>query len=174
MINILFLTVIAILQSFPYDWIIDGIEPSFKKESRFMYKQILVATDLMDNSQLVVERAIQLHQQFNCPLFLLHVIELPATSVYAGALGFADFPDPITDDAKLVMKSLADQFNIEEDQQVIKIGPIAGTIAATAKETNTDLIVIGTHGSHGWLHLFSSTANAILHNVECDVLTIHN
>ena len=45
-------------------------------------------------------------------------------------------------------------------------------IHATAKELGTDLIVVGSHGRHGFALLMGSTANGVMHGAHCDVLAV--
>jgi len=40
------------------------------------------------------------------------------------------------------------------------------------KKHNTDLVIVGSHGRHGVRLLLGSTANAVLHGAECDVLAV--
>ena len=45
-------------------------------------------------------------------------------------------------------------------------------ILRLAKELDTNLIVIGSHGREGIQRLLGSTANAVLHGAPCDVLAV--
>ena len=48
----------------------------------------------------------------------------------------------------------------------------ATEIHAYADEAGVDLIVLGTHGRHGWRLMMGSTANAVLHGTHCNVLAV--
>jgi universal stress protein A len=54
----------------------------------------------------------------------------------------------------------------------VGIGAPANQIVDTATATDADLIVVGSHGKHGLGLLLGSTANGVLHQAECDVLTV--
>lgn len=136
-----------------------------------MYKNILVATDLMDNANDLLNKATAVAKQNNAELHLVHVIEPPISAEYAAALGFAAFPDPDTDDARTVLKTLAEAFSIDEEHQHVLVGPVANQTVNLAQSLNCDLILIGSHASHGIEDLLGSTANAILDEAQCDVLT---
>jgi universal stress protein A len=52
------------------------------------------------------------------------------------------------------------------------MGNPADEIHNMANEIQADLIVIGKHGQSGLKLLLGSTANAVLHGVNCDVLAV--
>jgi universal stress protein A len=54
----------------------------------------------------------------------------------------------------------------------VRVGPPGPTIDAVAAEVGAELVVIGSHGHHGFLGLFGSTAKAVLRSVTCDVLCV--
>ena len=37
---------------------------------------------------------------------------------------------------------------------------------------NIELIVVGSHGRHGFSLIFGSTSNSVLHGAQCDVLAV--
>jgi len=67
---------------------------------------------------------------------------------------------------------LCEPFAIPPEAQHIVLGRAADQIHELAKTQNADLIVIGSHGHHGWRILLGSTANAVLHAAAVDVVTI--
>jgi universal stress protein A len=54
----------------------------------------------------------------------------------------------------------------------IILGAPGSEIRELAKATKADLIVIGSHGRHGFSLLLGSTANAVLHDAGCNVLAV--
>ena len=57
-------------------------------------------------------------------------------------------------------------------ERLVRHGHPAEQIHGVAKELGADLIVIGTHGRHGFALLLGSTANAVLHGARCDILAV--
>ena len=55
--------------------------------------------------------------------------------------------------------------------QVLDGEPAAALHAHAAH--HGDLVVVGSHGRHGWRLLFGSTPNAVVHGTPCDVLAVH-
>ena len=139
-----------------------------------MYQSVLLATDLMASSHDIVLQAKQVADVFQAKCFIVHVIEPPASTIYAAALGFAEFVDPATEDAKTTLKTLADELTIPEEQQFVKVGSIRNEINKLALELKVDLIIIGSHSKTGFSHILGSTANGVLHTAHCDVLTLRH
>lgn len=137
-----------------------------------MYHKILFATDLMHNSQNFAHQAKRIAEHFSGELSVLHIIEPPSSAVYAASLGFAKYPEPVKDDAQLVLSTLCDEIDIPKSHQRVEVGSVKQCIISVADEIGADLIIIGCHGQAGWSHLLGSTANAVLHHAHCDVITL--
>jgi universal stress protein A len=136
-----------------------------------MYQHILFATDLTDVSEPAARRAWEIANQYDGSLYLIHCIEpLPAY----GAPGFTDITSPYIDGAKKEMAELGSKLRVPEDKQFVVVGSIKQEVLAKAKEISADLLVVGTHGRHGLARLLGSTANAIAHGADIDVLMIRS
>jgi universal stress protein A len=134
-----------------------------------MYQRILVATDLSEHGNETVRKAWELANQFDARLYIVHAIEpIPAY----GYEGITVIESPYIDHAKDELKKLADNYSIPEENQFTLIGPIKFEVLNKAKELNADLIVVGSHGHHGLTRLLGSTANAIMHGAECDIVMV--
>lgn len=135
------------------------------------YSKILVATDLSEDTQPTIEKAIQLAQSFEAKLFLIHVIEpIPAY----GYPGIADLESPLIDHAKEEMKQLSKRYAIPESNLKVEFGSVKTQVLHIAQNDNIDLIIVGSHGKHGLTPLLGSSASAIVNGAECDVLTIRH
>ena len=137
-----------------------------------MYARILHATDLSENHFHMCQQAVEIAKRFNAKLYLLHVIEPPASLQLAQGLGFAEFDKPRTDDAKTVMSVLGDALNIPLDQQFVEIGSIKMHVLEKVNALDCDLIIIGSHTPNNMPAFLGSTAHAVIHQATCDVLTI--
>ena len=62
--------------------------------------------------------------------------------------------------------------SIPVNQQWVELGTPGHDIVRVADENNVDLIIVGSHGRHGFKRLLGSTANAVLHHAHCDVLAV--
>ena len=102
----------------------------------------------------------------------MHVIEPPASLQLAQGLGFAEFDQPVKEDAQAVMKTLGDALNIPETQQFVEVGSIKVNILDKVAELACDLVIIGSHTPSKLPAFLGSTAHAVVHHALCDVLTL--
>lgn len=137
-----------------------------------MYTNILHATDLSENHFEMCRQAIAIAESFHAKLYLLHVIQPPASLQLAQGLGFAEFDHPIKDDAEAVMRVLGEALNIPVDQQFVEIGSIKMNILEKVSELACNLIIIGSHMPSKLPAFLGSTAHAVVHHAPCDVLTL--
>jgi len=136
-----------------------------------MYKHILFATDLTDETEYVINKVKTMCGYSSAKLSIVHVVEpLPGYS-YA-YLGIEDIEGQLLNEARQSMEKLAGRLNVAKDGQHVEVGPTKTKILKIADEVNADLIICGSHGRHGLSLLLGSTANAILHGAKCDVLTV--
>jgi len=137
-----------------------------------MYKNILFATDLSNEHSHLTQKAADVAKLFKAKLFLLHVIELPATVQIAQGLGFTELANPVKDDAQTVLAMMGETCNIPLDQQFVEIGSVRDQVFQKVKELNCELIIIGSHSPGSLPSLLGSSAHAIVHHAPCDVLTL--
>ncbi|WP_372748325.1 universal stress protein [Litorivivens sp.] len=141
------------------------------------YSNILVAVDLSDEAEQVLEEAAALAARYQAEISVIHV---------AHALTFyGDFPyyaSPLDSELynqeeirKILFKELdklAEPFDITRGSIDVRFGYPPDEIVAKAKHDHADLIVVGSHGRHGIRLLLGSTANSVLHHAECNVLAV--
>lgn len=137
-----------------------------------MYTNILHATDLSENHFNMCQQAVDIAKCFHAKLYLLHVIEPPASLQLAQGLGFAEFDHPIKDDAVSVMRVLGEALNIPANQQFVEIGSIKMQVLSKVNELDCSLIIIGSHTPGNLPAFLGSTAHAVVHHAVCDVLTL--
>lgn len=136
-----------------------------------MYKHILLATDLTNETDYIIEKVRGMRGFTGARLSIIHVVEpLPGYS-YA-YLGIEDIEGQLIDEAKASLAKLGEQLAVDAKDQWVEVGPTKSKILDVAQDIGADLIVCGSHGRHGLSLLLGSTANAILHGAKCDVLTV--
>lgn len=137
-----------------------------------LYKNILLAVELNSQSDKVpTQKAVELAKQFGAKLSVVHAIE--HISSYGAAYGIAvgaDIEGILLKTANKEMGKLGKKLNVAAKDQIVKFGPAKVVILEEAKRIKADLIVVGSSGMHGVRFLLGTTANAVLHAAECDVL----
>lgn len=137
-----------------------------------MYRHILLATDLAPDTGPVAERAATLAAT-GARLSLVHVIE-PLALAYGAEMpvDLASLQEEIARQARGQLESLAHRLGVSGSDTVLAHGNVAREILRVAKERNVDLVVIGSHSRRGLALLLGSTANAVMHQAHCDVLSV--
>lgn len=140
------------------------------------YTHVLVAVDLTDTAELVINKALQFITPGETDLTLIHTID------YLPYMGFGEtalitptysIPDEeLLNAAREPIKQLQEKLGLDSSTLVMEIGNASVEIVRYADENKVDLIVIGSHGRHGVKLLLGSTANAVLHHANCDVLAV--
>lgn len=140
-----------------------------------MYENVIVAIDLSDASEKVVNKALELVAGDASKLALVHAVEPIPASWGAGAyyaIGPLEFQQRIIDHAKQKIGEIASKAGLTGKQHVL-LGTPVYEIRKLVKELKADAIVIGSHGYGGWKLLLGSTSNKVIHGATCDVLTVH-
>lgn len=141
------------------------------------YQHILAAVDLSPESKQVLGRARAEADKHGARLSVVTVVK-PLTQVYGGidvaplAGATISFEEQALDQARRLLAVLAPDYGIAEGDMHVVLGSPAYAIRDLASQLGVDLIVIGTHGRHGLGLLLGSTANAVLHGVDRDVLVV--
>lgn len=138
------------------------------------YNNILVAVDLTDESNIVVDKARQLAKLYAGQLSLVHVME-PIAGGYAVEVTSVDIEGLHQEAAKHARSSLltlGGNLDIPQHRLYNLLGQPAREIRELAKEIKADLIVMGGHGKHGWELLFGSTSSEVSHGTNCDLLIV--
>src|SRR5436190_23140487 len=136
-----------------------------------MYKNILFATDLSDDTEYVIKKVRAMRDFTGARLSMLHVVE-PMPGYSYAYLGIEDIEGQLIEEARTALSKLASELSVDKKDQWVEVGPTKSKIHTVAQNIGADLIICGSHGRHGLSLLLGSTANAILHGAKCDVLTV--
>lgn len=138
------------------------------------YKHILVAVDVCDNFNPLLEKATELAKaaQGNAKISVIHVVEpVYYPENYMGGL-VVDVHQKSIDFAVEELSSVKTDFGIADADIHVVTGRHATAIHEFAEESDVDLIMVGSHGKHGLQLLLGSTASAVLHGAKTDVLAV--
>ena len=139
------------------------------------YRHILVAVDFTPEHTQVTDRAVWLAKQTGAQLSLIHVVEFVHVDL-ANELVLPqdmELQTRILETAETKLKEIAETLEVTgQVQQWVELGATKLEIHRVAEEQEVDLIVLGSHSRHGIGLLLGSTANAVLHGAQCDVLAV--
>lgn len=141
------------------------------------YRHVLAAIDLSDEAREVLDRARKLADDHKARLSVCTVVK-PLTQVYGGLDMMAytqasvNFEQEAMKQAQEQAQEMAATVKVDAADVHVCVGAPATEVVDTAKSLDADLIVVGSHGKHGLGLLLGSTANGVLHQAACDVLTV--
>ena len=139
------------------------------------YRKILVAVDTTDEADDILTAAKDVLNDENGAISIVCVIK-PLTGFYVDMYSvLGDTPDvesQAVDRTTNWLSDLASRHGVNADEVNVIIGTPAVEIRKMAEHMGADLIVIGTHGQHGLGLMLGSTANSVLHGVQCNVLAV--
>ena len=143
----------------------------------FTVSSILVPTDFSENAQQALGLAKEIARGTSATLHLIHIVEpvvYPADWSYA-QVGFADIEQELQQNAESELTKLAESLKADGFDVATAVcrGRASDEICAYAKEKNTSMLAIGTHGRSGLEHfLFGSTTERVLRKSPCPVLSV--
>lgn len=141
------------------------------------YRHVLAAIDLSEEAREVLERARQVADEHKAKLSVCTVVK-PLTHVYGGLDMMAytqatvNFEQEAVQQARAQAATESSKVKVAAEDVHVSVGAPATEVVEAAKTLGADLIVVGSHGKHGLGLLLGSTANGVLHQAECDVLTV--
>ncbi len=132
-----------------------------------MYKNILLATDLVRTGDNVAQKAMQLARLCGARLAIVYVIEPIST------FGFPLVVDIGTEGvkhAKDALQQLGRELSVAPGDLYVRTGSPKKEVLQLAEELSADLIVVGDQGRFGLSQVLGSTAMGVLHGCRCDVV----
>ncbi|MEH6444158.1 MAG: universal stress protein [Oceanospirillaceae bacterium] len=138
-----------------------------------VYPRILLAVDLSDESDQLINKTCNIATNNNAELTVIHVIE-PLSFAYGGdvPMDLSTTQDQLSEHATKNLAEFCEKLQYPVADQLVITGHTESEIHRVAEEKSIDLIVVGSHGRHGLALLLGSTANGVLHGAPCDVLAV--
>lgn len=140
------------------------------------YTHIVVAIDFSKSADQVLSKACIIAERDKARLSLLHVVE------YLPPMDFTNEPllvnnwlvdeEVLMERAKTFLQDLSKKHHLKNAGLEVRVGTPKHEISIFVKDQQCDLVIMGSHGRHGISLLLGSTANAVLHAMPCDILTI--
>ena len=134
------------------------------------YKQLLVAVDLTDESNDLLEQSLDIASRTDASITICHVFK-PIHHAYINKLTLStrlqEAEEKAEREAEQLLAQLGCYYDIDPVHRHLRRGHPADEIHKLADELASDLIVVGSHGK-----LSGSTANGVLHGAKCDALAV--
>jgi nucleotide-binding universal stress UspA family protein len=140
-----------------------------------LINKILIPYDFSETADLSLEHAIFMAKLFKAEITLLHIVETVSfTSAISHALGGFEKKIETATNEKLdqLARDIHEKSGISLNVRT-EVGRIYKKICAVAKEMDTDIIVMGTHGLSGY-EKFSVGTNTsrVVQEAPCPVLSV--
>ena len=137
-------------------------------------KRILVPVDFSEDSGKALHYAVSFAKQFSAEILLLHVAQPPVylEGTVVAVAGVTD--ESLRNAAIEQLGEWRDHVaHLRGLKTSVRTGSPYHEIIREAEETNTDLIIIGTHGRSGLARMFiGSTAERVVRHAPCPVLVV--
>lgn len=142
-------------------------------------KKIACCVDFSENAKAAFETALELAENFQAKLYILHVLP----PVFNPVLPDSEYVFPEQPKDALIIKveeriqqeygSLVGQ---EVDSRTVVLdGHISSEIIRFLRDEDIDLVVLGSYGASGMgLVLFGSVANRVSHKAPCSVMIVRH
>ena len=142
--------------------------------------RILVPTDFSKHSHNALTYAAAFAEKFGAELYLLHVVQDLALFIPEAVSVAPPVTPPIEQMTAAVKEALQRAVREEKlDRFTVHCEVREGTpfyeIIQFAKESDIDLIIMGTHGHSGLVHvLLGSVTEKVVRKAPCPVLTVRD
>jgi nucleotide-binding universal stress UspA family protein len=157
-----------------------GLGTLGKRSTTIALKHVLVPTDFSKASEIALAYGEALGRAFGCALHVLNVTRNLFT--VSGIEGYVIDPTGLQHEMEHAARKQLDALIGDEDRRTLNVTTVllasdtpARAIVSYAKESVTDLIVIGTHNHHGLAHwLRGGVAAEIVRLAPCPVLIVRH
>lgn len=140
----------------------------------FHIKKILIPFDFSETAELSLEHAVFMAKLFKAEITLVHIVEtVTFTSAISHAL--SGFEKKVETASNEKLQELADKLHLENGIKVsviTEVGRIYKKIVQVAKQSHTDVIVMGTHGAGGASNVIGSNTSRVVMESHCPVISV--
>jgi nucleotide-binding universal stress UspA family protein len=138
-------------------------------------RNVLVAYDFSPHSELALQYALILAQQYQAGLHMLHVLPPPISDQPEIAWVGQETNTPYHQAARQLQEAVPAETHLWSSvKHAVQYGQPYGEILAYAQNNEIDLIAMGAHGSGFGLHtLFGSNVDRVLRQARCPLLVAH-
>ncbi len=136
-----------------------------------MYKHVLVAVDLSDESPILLEKAAKIAQRNEAKLSIIHV-DVNFSDLYTGLIdvNMSSMQDRISSETQQALVELAEQAGYPVTEKLRGSGDLGQVLSDAIEQYDVDLLVTGHHQDF-WSKLMSSTRQ-VMNSITIDMLVV--
>ncbi|NBI12302.1 universal stress protein UspA [[Haemophilus] felis] len=136
-----------------------------------MYKHVLVALDLSDESAFLLEKAAGVAKRNEAKLSIIHV-DVNFSDLYTGLIdvNVSSMQDRISCETQKTLVQLAENASYPVSEKLSGSGDLGLVLSDAIEKYDIDLLVTGHHQDF-WSKLMSSTRQ-VMNNVSVDMLVV--
>lgn len=141
-----------------------------------MFHKILTALDTSERAPAVFDVAVGIARMAGARLYVVRVVTVPPEFPPAAA---GTPTDPLI--ARMAGHAMQDLSrliaggpdDVAIQPPIVRLGTPWKAILETAEDRDVDLIVVGSHGYHGWDRVLGTTAGKVANSSKRNVLVVH-
>lgn len=136
-----------------------------------MYKHVLVAVDLSEESSILLAKAAAVAKRNEAKLSIIHV-DVNFSDLYTGLIdvNMSSMQDRISSETQQALLQLSEQAGYPVSEKLSGSGDLGQVLDDAIQQYNVDLLVTGHHQDF-WSKLMSSTRQ-VMNNIAIDMLVI--
>jgi universal stress protein A len=160
----------GILHQSPVDVLTIRVDKSGQRLRPLPYKDIVLAIELHEDNQAIMDAATDLADYFKAQLHVIHVVGDVSALGYYPAIEI-----DLKSNAEAELKELiqSSKLKVKPEHVHVKVGFPKQEILDLATEVQAGLVVMGSHGRKALASaILGSTANAVLHGAKSDVMVV--
>ncbi|PVX38816.1 universal stress protein A [Pasteurella langaaensis DSM 22999] len=136
-----------------------------------MYKHVLVAVDLSDESDFLLKKAVGVAQRHGAKLSIIHV-DVNFSDLYTGLIdvNMSSMQDRISSETQQALVQLAENAGYPISEKLSGSGDLGQVLSDAIEQYDVDLLVTGHHQDF-WSKLMSSTRQ-VMNTIKIDMLVV--
>lgn len=137
------------------------------------YKNIMLALDLGDNTQAILDKAEQVAAAYpNAKLNIIHVnMDFEDYDFGIMDIDLTEYENKEYHASVLAMREQIQSMNVQVHKYLVCCGVVENEIRHSVKEYGIDLLIMGHHKTNALTQFFSESG-ALMRNMPCDVLLL--
>jgi universal stress protein A len=140
------------------------------------FKKILCPIDFSKTSERAFEYALELARDYKASVHLLHVVEPVMSASFDMPIVYNDLTASLQKESKLLLEKLKAR-GVKTRVPItveVRLGNVDSQVIRSIKSRKADLVVMGTHGHHGFARLLmGSETERMIRNCPVPVVVVH-